>query len=76
MYIHNCKVAFLFRQEPTEEKTYKPAEFHWKLDQVSDGFRMSCEIYLKPFILGFGCYGGAFYREYVNNSELFYFCIE
>ncbi|XP_073459633.1 calsyntenin-1 isoform X4 [Aquarana catesbeiana] len=36
MYIHNCKVGFLFRQEPTEEKTYKPAEFHWKLNQACD----------------------------------------
>ncbi|XP_040182336.1 calsyntenin-1 isoform X3 [Rana temporaria] len=36
MYIHNCKVGFLFRQEPSEEKTYKPAEFHWKLNQACD----------------------------------------
>ncbi|CAI9560738.1 unnamed protein product [Staurois parvus] len=36
LYIHNCKVGFLFRQEPTEEKTYKPAEFHWKLNQACD----------------------------------------
>ncbi|XP_072282779.1 calsyntenin-1 isoform X4 [Pyxicephalus adspersus] len=36
LYVHNCKVGFLFRQEPTEEKTYKPAEFHWKLNQACD----------------------------------------
>uniref|UniRef100_A0A8C5PGJ1 Calsyntenin-1 n=1 Tax=Leptobrachium leishanense TaxID=445787 RepID=A0A8C5PGJ1_9ANUR len=36
LYIHNCKLAFLFRQEPTEEKSYKPAEFHWKLNQACD----------------------------------------
>ncbi|XP_018425679.1 PREDICTED: calsyntenin-1 isoform X4 [Nanorana parkeri] len=36
LYIHNCKVGFLFRQEPMEEKTYKPAEFHWKLNQACD----------------------------------------
>ncbi|CAH2320600.1 calsyntenin-1 isoform X2 [Pelobates cultripes] len=36
LYIHNCKVGFLFRQEPSEEKSYKPAEFHWKLDQACD----------------------------------------
>ncbi|KAM4652050.1 calsyntenin-1 [Discoglossus pictus] len=36
LYIHNCKLGFLFRQEPTEEKSYKPAEFHWKLNQACD----------------------------------------
>ncbi|XP_053308043.1 calsyntenin-1 isoform X2 [Spea bombifrons] len=36
LYINNCKLGFLFRQEPSEEKTYKPAEFHWKLDQACD----------------------------------------
>ncbi|XP_073441101.1 calsyntenin-1 isoform X1 [Dendrobates tinctorius] len=36
LYVHNCKLGFLFRQEPTEEKLYKPAEFHWKLNQACD----------------------------------------
>ncbi|XP_068094940.1 calsyntenin-1 isoform X4 [Hyperolius riggenbachi] len=36
VYIHNCKLGFLFRQEPSEDNTYKPAEFHWKLNQVCD----------------------------------------
>ncbi|CAJ0939347.1 unnamed protein product [Ranitomeya imitator] len=36
LYVHNCKLGFLFRQEPTEEKSYKPAEFHWKLNQACD----------------------------------------
>ncbi|XP_029434628.1 calsyntenin-1 isoform X3 [Rhinatrema bivittatum] len=36
LYIHNCRLVFLFRQDPSEERIYKPAEFHWKLDQVCD----------------------------------------
>ncbi|XP_030078356.1 calsyntenin-1 isoform X2 [Microcaecilia unicolor] len=36
LYIHNCRLIFLFRQDPSEERIYKPAEFHWKLDQVCD----------------------------------------
>ncbi|XP_062460380.1 calsyntenin-1 isoform X2 [Pezoporus occidentalis] len=36
LYVHNCRLVFLFRQDPSEEKTYKPAEFHWKLNQVCD----------------------------------------
>ncbi|PKU37089.1 hypothetical protein llap_12608 [Limosa lapponica baueri] len=34
LYVHNCRLVFLFRQDPSEGKTYKPAEFHWKLNQV------------------------------------------
>uniref|UniRef100_A0A669QWT6 Calsyntenin-1 n=1 Tax=Phasianus colchicus TaxID=9054 RepID=A0A669QWT6_PHACC len=36
LYLHNCRLVFLFRQDPSEGKTYKPAEFHWKLNQVCD----------------------------------------
>ncbi|MBN3326176.1 CSTN1 protein, partial [Atractosteus spatula] len=36
LYVHNCRLVFLFRQEPAETENYKPAEFHWKLDQVCD----------------------------------------
>lgn len=35
LYVHNCRLVLLLRQEPTESENYKPAEFHWKLDQVS-----------------------------------------
>lgn len=37
--VHGCRLIFLLRQEPAEEKGYKPAEFHWKLSQVSRGVR-------------------------------------
>ncbi|XP_068014453.1 calsyntenin-1 isoform X4 [Melanerpes formicivorus] len=36
LYVHNCRLVFLFRQDPSEGKTYKPAEFHWKLNEVCD----------------------------------------
>ncbi|KAM9256486.1 LOW QUALITY PROTEIN: calsyntenin-1 [Cariama cristata] len=36
LYVHNCRLVFLFRQDASEGKTYKPAEFHWKLNQVCD----------------------------------------
>ncbi|KAM4702726.1 calsyntenin-1 isoform 2-T2 [Rhinophrynus dorsalis] len=36
LYIHNCKLGLLLRQEPSDEKSYKPAEFHWKVNQVCD----------------------------------------
>lgn len=35
LYIHNCRLILLLRQDPSEAENYKPAEFHWKLDQVS-----------------------------------------
>ncbi|XP_036386537.1 calsyntenin-1-like isoform X4 [Megalops cyprinoides] len=36
LYVHNCRLVFLLRQDPSESENYKPAEFHWKLDQVCD----------------------------------------
>ncbi|KAG9332777.1 hypothetical protein JZ751_014876, partial [Albula glossodonta] len=36
VYVHNCRLVFLLRQDPDESESYKPAEFHWKLDQVCD----------------------------------------
>ncbi|KAJ1074469.1 hypothetical protein K5549_001164 [Capra hircus] len=36
LYVHGCRLVFLLRQDPSEEKKYKPAEFHWKLSQVCD----------------------------------------
>uniref|UniRef100_M3Y3K3 Calsyntenin-1 n=1 Tax=Mustela putorius furo TaxID=9669 RepID=M3Y3K3_MUSPF len=36
LYVHGCRLVFLLRQDPSEEKKYKPAEFHWKLNQVCD----------------------------------------
>lgn len=36
LYVHNCRLILLLRQDPTETENYKPAEFHWKLDQVCD----------------------------------------
>ncbi|KAJ8378890.1 hypothetical protein AAFF_G00233240 [Aldrovandia affinis] len=34
VYVHNCRLVFLLRQDPAESDNYKPAEYHWKLDQV------------------------------------------
>ncbi|CAL1605997.1 unnamed protein product [Knipowitschia caucasica] len=36
LYVHNCRLILLLRQDPTAAENYKPAEFHWKLDQVCD----------------------------------------
>ncbi|XP_030624492.1 calsyntenin-1 [Chanos chanos] len=36
LYVHNCRLVLLLRQDSTESDSYKPAEFHWKLDQVCD----------------------------------------
>lgn len=36
LYVHGCRLVFLLRQDPSEEKKYRPAEFHWKLNQVCD----------------------------------------
>ncbi|XP_061637599.1 calsyntenin-1 isoform X4 [Phyllopteryx taeniolatus] len=36
LYVHNCRLILLLRQDPSEVENYKPAEFHWKLEQVCD----------------------------------------
>uniref|UniRef100_A0A4W5LLY2 Uncharacterized protein n=1 Tax=Hucho hucho TaxID=62062 RepID=A0A4W5LLY2_9TELE len=34
LYVHNCRLVFLLRRDFIEVDTFRPAEFHWKLDQV------------------------------------------
>ncbi|XP_069774544.1 calsyntenin-1 isoform X5 [Narcine bancroftii] len=36
LYVHNCRLVFLLRQNPSENENFRPAEFHWKIDQVCD----------------------------------------
>lgn len=36
LFVHGCRFIFLLRQDPSGEKKYKPAEFHWKLTQVRE----------------------------------------
>jgi len=40
LFIHNCRLVLLFRQEPEEGvdlNIFKPAEWRWKIPQVCDG---------------------------------------
>lgn len=34
LYVHNCRLVFLLRRDFTQIDTFRPAEFHWKLEQV------------------------------------------
>lgn len=34
LYVHNCRLVFLLRRDFTQLDTFRPAEFHWKLEQV------------------------------------------
>ncbi|KAI4547942.1 hypothetical protein MG293_000272 [Ovis ammon polii] len=33
LYVHNCRLVFLLRKDFDQADTFRPAEFHWKLDQ-------------------------------------------
>lgn len=35
IYVHNCRLVFLLRRDFTQVDAFRPAEFHWKLEQVS-----------------------------------------
>jgi len=39
LFIHNCRLVFLLRQEPygNDLNVFKPAEWRWKIPQVCDG---------------------------------------
>ena len=39
LFIHNCRLVFLLRQEPDGQdlNIFKPAEWRWKIPQVCDG---------------------------------------
>ncbi|XP_064841284.1 calsyntenin-2-like [Oncorhynchus masou masou] len=36
LYVHNCRLVFLLRRDFTLVDTFRPAEFHWKLEQICD----------------------------------------
>ncbi|XP_077579903.1 calsyntenin-2 [Stigmatopora nigra] len=36
LYIHNCRLVFLLRRDFSQLDTFRPAEFHWKLEQICD----------------------------------------
>uniref|UniRef100_A0A3P9B2R4 Calsyntenin-2 n=1 Tax=Maylandia zebra TaxID=106582 RepID=A0A3P9B2R4_9CICH len=36
LYVHNCRLVFLLRRDFTQLDTFRPAEFHWKLEQICD----------------------------------------
>uniref|UniRef100_A0A8C5N8D8 Calsyntenin-2 n=1 Tax=Gouania willdenowi TaxID=441366 RepID=A0A8C5N8D8_GOUWI len=36
LYVHNCRLVFLLRRDFSQLDTFRPAEFHWKLEQICD----------------------------------------
>ncbi|XP_076832450.1 calsyntenin-2 [Brachyhypopomus gauderio] len=36
LYVHNCRLVFLLRRDYTQGDSFRPAEFHWKLEQICD----------------------------------------
>ncbi|CAL8360495.1 unnamed protein product [Merluccius merluccius] len=36
LYVHNCRLVLLLRRDFTQVDTFRPAEFHWKLEQICD----------------------------------------
>uniref|UniRef100_A0A8C2GA09 Calsyntenin-2 n=1 Tax=Cyprinus carpio TaxID=7962 RepID=A0A8C2GA09_CYPCA len=36
LYVHNCRLVFLLRTDYTQTDSFRPAEFHWKLEQICD----------------------------------------
>uniref|UniRef100_A0A3P9KB85 Calsyntenin-2 n=1 Tax=Oryzias latipes TaxID=8090 RepID=A0A3P9KB85_ORYLA len=36
LYVHNCRLVFLLRRDFIQADAFRPAEFHWKLEQICD----------------------------------------
>uniref|UniRef100_H2RKH9 Calsyntenin-2 n=1 Tax=Takifugu rubripes TaxID=31033 RepID=H2RKH9_TAKRU len=36
LYVHNCRLVFLLRRDFIQVDAFRPAEFHWKLEQICD----------------------------------------
>ncbi|XP_031428783.2 calsyntenin-2, partial [Clupea harengus] len=36
LYVHNCRLVFLLRRDDSLTDSFRPAEFHWKLEQICD----------------------------------------
>ncbi|XP_014887130.1 calsyntenin-2-like isoform X2 [Poecilia latipinna] len=43
LYVHNCRLVFLLRRDFTQIDTFRPAEFHWKLEQIPKKMRLTKE---------------------------------
>ncbi|KAK2090424.1 hypothetical protein P7K49_031680 [Saguinus oedipus] len=58
LYVHNCRLVFLLRKDFDQADTFRPAEFHWKLDQADEV--MGLEIKNRPLngASGRGCVRG------------------
>uniref|UniRef100_A0A673X2R1 Calsyntenin 2 n=1 Tax=Salmo trutta TaxID=8032 RepID=A0A673X2R1_SALTR len=58
LYVHNCRLVFLLRRDFIQVDTFRPAEFHWKLDQV--GYTVEGQLVLTINILELSplCVGG------------------
>lgn len=52
LYVHNCRLVFLLRRDFTQVDTFRPAEFHWKLEQVR-GSAGACSCLLPGFKVAF-----------------------
>lgn len=66
LYVHNCRLVLLLRQDPSEAENYKPAEFHWKLDQVSQQRCFQDFFLLHIYVLCTLTYKLKFYRLIMN----------
>ncbi|KTF79613.1 hypothetical protein cypCar_00022553 [Cyprinus carpio] len=36
LYVHNCRLVFLLRRDFIQLDSFRPAEFHWRLEQICD----------------------------------------
>ncbi|MEQ2205035.1 Calsyntenin-2, partial [Xenoophorus captivus] len=46
LYVHNCRLVFLHRRDFTQIDTFRPAEFHWKLEQVRRVYKMCLRVHV------------------------------
>ncbi|KAJ3594416.1 hypothetical protein NHX12_003723, partial [Muraenolepis orangiensis] len=44
LYVHNCRLVFLLRRDFAKADTFRPAEFHWKLEQGLEAWQSQSRV--------------------------------
>lgn len=56
IYVHNCRLVLLLRRDFTQVDAFRPAEFHWKLEQVSCVVCVCVCLFQTPAVLCSRCW--------------------
>uniref|UniRef100_A0A672KFT8 Cadherin domain-containing protein n=1 Tax=Sinocyclocheilus grahami TaxID=75366 RepID=A0A672KFT8_SINGR len=67
LYVHNCRLVFLLRRDFIQLDSFRPAEFHWRLEQVRNIFSF-CTVYFVASDCKYACVTTPRFTQYFRGS--------